>query len=169
VAERVIPVPQPIRGRRRKQRSLAAEKKALAASYDNPHLGRQHQEAAMASQTLRTPGADHPITIEKNPRQVTVSTNGKTIARTSNALTLREADYPPVQYIPRIDADMRLFVRSDHHTHCPYKGDASYFSIPWIGERGANAVWTYVEPHDAVKAIAGYLAFYPDRVDIREE
>lgn len=122
----------------------------------------------MASKPFRVPGPDHPITIEPNPKQVTIAAGGQTIARTRNALTLREADYPPVQYIPRADADMALLERSEHQTHCPYKGDASYFSVPSLGEKGVNAGWTYETPHDAVKEIAGHLAFYPDRVEIRE-
>ena len=65
---------------------------------------------------------------------------------------LREADYPPMQYIPREDADMMLH-SSDHTTYCPYKGEASYFSIPSLGEAGKNAVWTYEAPYDAVAAI----------------
>jgi uncharacterized protein (DUF427 family) len=90
-----------------------------------------------------------------------VKAGGKTVADTRAALTLKEASYPPVQYIPREDANMSLLVRSDHKTHCPYKGDASYFSMP-----GApNAVWSYETPYPAVKEIAGHLAFYPNRVD----
>jgi len=117
----------------------------------------------------RIPGPDHPITIAKNDKRVTVSAAGRTIAETRAALTLQEASYPPVQYIPREDADMMLLHRSDHTTYCPYKGEASYFSIPSLGEAGKNAVWSYENPFDAVRAIREHLAFYADRVEIEEE
>jgi len=113
------------------------------------------------------PGPDHPITIKHNPKRVIVVAGGKVIADTAWALTLREADYPPVHYIPRGDVDLSGFERTDHHTWCPYKGEASYFSIPGI-DRGENAVWTYEQPHESVSAIRDYLAFYPDRVRIQE-
>lgn len=109
------------------------------------------------------PGPDHPITITPAERRVVVKAGGRIIADTARALKLEEADYPPVYYIPRDDADPRALTRTDHVTHCPYKGDASYFSAP--GERGTNAVWSYETPHDAVAAIRDHLAFYPDRVD----
>lgn len=118
---------------------------------------------------IKTPGPDHPIIIEHNPRRVVVSLGGRVVADTRDALTLREADYPPVHYIPRKDADMAMLQRTDHATYCPYKGDCSYFSIPHGGARSANAVWTYENPHSAVASIAGHLAFYPDRVDAIDE
>lgn len=113
------------------------------------------------------PGADHPIAVTPNPKRVVVTAGGKVIADTRNALTLREASYPAVQYIPRDDADLSGLERTDHHTWCPYKGEASYFSIPGI-DRGDNAIWTYEEPNDAVAAIRDHLAFYPDRVTIEQ-
>jgi len=114
-------------------------------------------------------GPDHPITIEPNPARVTVSVAGRTIADTRNALTLREASYAPVHYIPRRDVDMKLLQRSDHRTYCPYKGDCSYYSIPLGRARSVDAVWTYEDPYAAVAAIKDHLAFYPDRVDAIEE
>jgi uncharacterized protein (DUF427 family) len=123
----------------------------------------------MSGRPVKIPGPDHPITVEPNPSRVVVKLNGKTIADTRDALTLREADYPPVQYIPRKDVDMSLLERTDHSTHCPYKGDASYYSIPLGGERSKNAVWTYETPHPAMRAIKDHVAFYPDRVDSIEE
>ncbi|TWB21865.1 uncharacterized protein (DUF427 family) [Nitrospirillum amazonense] len=119
----------------------------------------------MTEKTIKIPGPDHPITIERNPRRVVVTLGGKAIADTREALSLREARYPAVQYIPRKDVDMGALERTDHATHCPYKGDASYFSIPAGGARAVNAVWTYEAPHAAVGAIKDHLAFYPDRVD----
>jgi uncharacterized protein (DUF427 family) len=117
---------------------------------------------------VRIPGPDHPITVEKNPAHVVVRDAAHTLADTRAALVLREASYPPVQYIPRADADMAQLERTDHHTYCPYKGDCSYFSIPALGEVGKNAVWTYENPYDAVASIKGHLAFYADRVTIAQ-
>jgi uncharacterized protein (DUF427 family) len=119
--------------------------------------------------TIRAPGPDHPITIEHNPNRVVVKVAGRVVADTRNALILREASYPAVQYIPRNDVNMALLERTDHVTYCPYKGDCSYFSIPLGGDRSANAVWTYEAPYAAVAAIKDHLAFYPDRVDAIEE
>jgi uncharacterized protein (DUF427 family) len=100
----------------------------------------------MTDKPIKIPGPDHPISIDVNPSRVLVKVGGKVIADTSDALTLREASYPPVQYIPRRDVDMAALTRSEHTTYCPYKGDASYYSIPAGGDRSRNAVWTY-EPH----------------------
>jgi uncharacterized protein (DUF427 family) len=119
--------------------------------------------------TIKIPGPDHPITIEKSHKRVTVSVAGRVVADTREALTLREASYPPVQYVPRKDVDMTLLTRTDHATYCPYKGNCSYFSIPVGGERAINAVWTYEAPYDAVSAIKDYVAFYPNRVDALDE
>jgi uncharacterized protein (DUF427 family) len=122
----------------------------------------------MADKTMKImkiPGPDHPITIDTNPSRVVVTIGGKIIADTSDALTLREASYPPVQYIPRRDVDMAALTRSEHTTYCPYKGDASYYSIPAGGDRATNAVWTYETPFEAMAQIKDYVAFYPDRVD----
>lgn len=126
----------------------------------------------MATQLVRpprkSPGPDHPITIEPAGRRVTVRCFGRTIADSRDALVLREASYPAVFYLPRQDVDMGQLVRSDHLTHCPYKGDAAYYTIEVAGQRSANAVWTYEEPFPAVGAIAEHLAFYPDRVEAIE-
>ncbi len=118
---------------------------------------------------MKQPSPDHPITVNPNPRRVRVLFNGAVVADTTRALTLAEASYPPVQYIPRGDADMNFFSPSDHQTHCPYKGDASYFTLEVEGKRAVNAVWTYEQPHPAVAVIEEHLAFYPDRVDRIEE
>ena len=119
----------------------------------------------MAVKLMKIPGADHPISIVANPSRVTVVAGGKVIADTRSALTLREASYAAVEYIPRRDVDMTALTRSEHQTYCPYKGDASYFSIPAGGDRSINAVWTYETPFEATAQIRDYLAFYPDRVD----
>ena len=118
-----------------------------------------------ATKTIRIPGPDHPITISPNPKRVVVKVGGRVVADSRAVLTLREAAYPAVHYVPRADVDMTLLERTDHATYCPYKGDCAYYSIPSGGERAVNAVWTYEQPYDAVAAIRGHVAFYPDRVD----
>ena len=122
----------------------------------------------MTEKPVKVPGPDHPITIQTNPRRVTVSVGGRQIADSRRALTLQEASYPAVQYIPRADVDMAALGRTEHATYCPYKGDCSYYSLTDLGERGANAVWTYETPYPAVGAIKDHLAFYPDRTQIAE-
>ena len=113
----------------------------------------------------KVPGPEHPITIAPNPARVVVTVGGRVVADTRAALTLREAGYPPVQYIPRRDVDLTLLERTVHATYCPYKGDCAYYSIPLGGERAVNAAWTYENPYESVAAIKGHIAFYPDRVD----
>ena len=119
----------------------------------------------MTDRSVKIPGPDHPIIIAPNPNRVVVTVGGVVIADTVHALTLQEASYPPVQYIPRTDARMDLLQRSQTHTWCPYKGEASYFSIPAGGEKSVDAVWTYEEPHAAVAVIRDHLAFYTSRID----
>jgi len=114
---------------------------------------------------MKIPGPDHPISIEANPSRVVVKVGGQVIADTREALTLREASYPAVQYIPRRDVNMATLTRSEHTTFCPYKGNASYYSIPAGGDRSLNAVWTYENPFEAMARIENYVAFYRDRVD----
>lgn len=123
----------------------------------------------MKDKPIRLPGPDHPIVIEPNRARVVVSVAGRVIADTREALTLTEATYPAVQYIPRKDVDMSLLERTDHTTYCPYKGDCAYYSIPSGGNRSVNSVWTYETPFAAVAEIKDHLAFYPDRVNAIEE
>jgi uncharacterized protein (DUF427 family) len=118
---------------------------------------------------MKIPGPDHPITLASNPNKIRVKLGGEVIAETTHAVTLKEASYPPVHYIPRADVKMNLLQRSEHSTHCPYKGDAAYYSIEAGGRKAPNAVWTYEEPYQAVSQIESHLAFYPDRVDAIEE
>ncbi len=127
------------------------------------------QQASAEKRPVKVPGPDHPITIERNPNRVVISVEGRIIADTRDALTLREVAYPAVQYIPRRDVDMALLQRTDRATYCPFKGDCAYFSILIGGERSVNAVWTYEAPFAAVISIKDHLAFYPDRVDGIEE
>lgn len=123
----------------------------------------------MSEKPIKIPGPDHPITITDNPNRVLVTVAGKVIADTRAAKVLREASYPPVFYIPRADLDMSQVERTDHKSYCPYKGEASYYSIPAGGERSKNAIWSYETPHPAAAAIAEHVAFYPDRIDGIEE
>jgi uncharacterized protein (DUF427 family) len=123
----------------------------------------------MDAKSIKLPGPNHPITIEPNSARVTVSVAGHIVADTRQALILKEASYPPVQYIPRKDVDMALLERSDHHAYCPYKSDCAHYSKPLGGKRSVNAVWTYEAPYPAVAAIAGHVVFYPDRVNAIEE
>lgn len=127
------------------------------------------QQVTPSSKSIKIPDQSHPITIEGNSNHITISVAGRVIADTHDALTLREASYPAVQYIPRRDVDMALLARTDRATYCPYKGDCTYFSIPLGGERSVNAVWTYEAPYAAVSAIKDYLAFYPGRVGAIDE
>jgi uncharacterized protein (DUF427 family) len=119
----------------------------------------------MKEKQIRIPGPDYPISIKPNPARVVVSVAGHVVADTRNALTLHEATYLPVEYIPRKDVDFSQLERTDHATYCPYKGDCSYYSIPVGGKKSVNAVWSYEDPFSAVAQIKGYVAFYPDRVD----
>ena len=118
---------------------------------------------------MTTTRPDHPIEITRNSRRIRVFFGGRVVADSARALTLKEARYPFVQYIPREDADMSAFSRTAHRTHCPYKGDASYFTLSVGDRRAENAVWSYEQPFPAMAQIAGHLAFYPDRVDAIEE
>jgi len=119
----------------------------------------------MKEKQIKNPGPDHPISIECNRARIVVSVAGLVIADTRNALTLREADYPPVQYIPREDVDLYQLERTDRATYCPYKGDCNYYSVPAGGKKSVNAVWTYENPYPALAQIKEHVAFYPDRVD----
>jgi len=112
---------------------------------------------------------DHPITITASPHRVRVTFGGRVVADTRRALSLVEASYGPVLYIPPEDVDVTALARTDHKTHCPYKGDASYYSIRAGDRNSQNAVWSYERPIEAVAAIAGYMAFYPSRVDSLEQ
>jgi uncharacterized protein (DUF427 family) len=118
---------------------------------------------------MKLPGQDHPITIAKHSKRVRVSFADKTIADTTRALALKEADYPVVNYIPRADVDISALKRTTHGSHCPYKGDANYFTISADGRSSENAAWSYEQPFPAMAEIKEYIAFYPSRVDKIEE
>ena len=114
---------------------------------------------------MKIPGPDHPISITASTDRVTVTFNGKVIADTVEAQSLKEASYSVVHYIPRADVDMRTLQRTDHSTHCPYKGDAAYWTIDVDGKTEDNAVWSYEAPFPAVAEIKDHLAFYVSKVD----
>jgi uncharacterized protein (DUF427 family) len=118
--------------------------------------------------TMKLPGPDHPISITANPKRIRVTVGGTVIADSTHALTLKEASYPAVQYVPRSDANMALLARTDRVTHCPYKGDANYFNITVGSNTLENSIWSYEKPFPAMTEIAGYLAFYPDKVTIEQ-
>jgi uncharacterized protein (DUF427 family) len=122
----------------------------------------------METRTPKIPGPDHPITIEPAVHHITVRVGDKVIADTTAALTLNEAGYRPVHYIPINDVDQTMLRSSPTSTYCPYKGDASYYSIAGPDGIIDDAIWTYAHPYAAVEAIEGHLAFYADRVEITE-
>jgi uncharacterized protein (DUF427 family) len=121
----------------------------------------------MSDKQVLVPDASHPITITPTADRVVVLLGDRTLAATTSALTLQEASYPPVQYVPLADVDPAVLESTEHATYCPYKGDAGYYSLVVDGRRHENAVWTYAAPYDAVAEIAGHVAFYPNVVDVR--
>jgi len=116
---------------------------------------------------VHTPTADYPITVTPTGRHVTVRVGGEVIADTDAALTLQESNHPAVQYIPMSDVKSDLLTRTATTSYCPFKGDAAYYSVTTAtGQTVADAIWTYEQPFPAVAAIAGHVAFYPDKADI---
>ena len=118
------------------------------------------------SRTQLVPDASHPITVTPTEGRVRVTVGDTVVADTTAALTLQEASYPPVLYLPHASVDPALLVRSDTSTYCPYKGDAAYWSLSLPTGTVADAAWTYEQPYDAVAEIRGHLAFYPDKVEV---
>ena len=119
----------------------------------------------MKDKQVKLPGPEHPISVQRNPARVVVSVAGRVVADTRNALTLHDAAYLPVQYIPSEDVDFSQLERTDHVSYCPYKGDCNYYNVPAGGKKSVNAVWSYEDPFAAVAQIKGHVAFYPGRVD----
>ena len=120
----------------------------------------------MTEKQVLVPGPDHPITVTPADATVTVRLGGRTIAKTERALVLQEASYPPVYYLPLDDVEADALRPSSHETYCPFKGDASYYSLADGDAVVADAVWTYAAPYDAVSEIANHVAFYPQHVEI---
>jgi uncharacterized protein (DUF427 family) len=127
-------------------------------------------KGTVMSRTVKIPDETHPITVRPTGARVTVSVGGVTVAETGNALSLAEASYPVVQYIPLADVDQSLLQHTDTRTYCPFKGDASYYSVTTPdGTTETDVIWTYEQPYDAVKEIAGHVAFYPGRAEVTVE
>jgi len=120
----------------------------------------------MTEKRVLVPGPDHPITVTPADSTVTVRLGGRTIAKSDRALVLREASYPPVHYVPLEDVEDGVLAPSSHETYCPFKGDASYYSLRDGDTVIADAVWSYVTPYDTVAQIANHVAFYPQHVEI---
>jgi uncharacterized protein (DUF427 family) len=123
------------------------------------------EEQVVTDKPVRLPGPDHPITVTANPARIVVTVAGKVVADTTRALALQESTYPAVQYIPIEDVDRTLIERTATRTYCPFKGDASYYSVPVGGDRAVDAIWVYETPYPAVAQIKDHVAFYPHRVD----
>jgi uncharacterized protein (DUF427 family) len=113
----------------------------------------------------KLPDASHPITVTPTGKRVVVELDGTVIADTTEALTLQESTYPAVQYVPVAAVDAAVLQGSDHHSYCPFKGEADYFHLGRNGEQ-ENSVWIYRSPYDAVAEIKDHVAFYPDKVTI---
>ncbi len=111
--------------------------------------------------------ADH-IKIRKAPGTWVVRAGGAVLGESKQALELSEGSYPPVIYFPRADIAMAFLDSSDTTSHCPHKGDASYFSIQTKSQLIKDAAWSYEAPFEAVARIAGHLAFYPDKVTVEQ-
>ena len=119
------------------------------------------------SRAVKIPDETHPITISPTGSRVSVRVGGVIVAESDRALSLAEASYPVVQYIPLDDVDKSLLLRTGTQTYCPYKGDASYYSVRTPdGTTQAGLIWTYEQPYPAVAEIAGHVAFYANRAEI---
>ena len=122
---------------------------------------------AQAAKLIKRVGPDHPITVGPAGTHVVVKVGTRVIAESDDALLLREASYPPVVYVPREDLDESVVRPSATTSYCPYKGDAGYVSIDTGEQQVTDAGWTYQRPYEDVAAIAGHVAFYPDRVTVK--
>lgn len=117
---------------------------------------------------MKTPGPDHPITIEPARNRWRARFAGHVIADSNDTLILREKDYPPVVYFPRAGVSMEFMSRTDRSTYCPYKGDAAYYTVLMDGQFAQNAAWTYELPYPAMEAIGERLAFYTNKIEVYE-
>jgi uncharacterized protein (DUF427 family) len=126
----------------------------------------QALNGGMTDRPVLVPTAAHPITVTPTGRHVVVRSNGAVVAETDAALTLQESNYPAVQYIPLSDVAAEWLRPSDTETYCPFKGDAAHYHLDVDGVTVDDAIWTYRNPYPAVAAIAGHVAFYPDKADV---
>ena len=115
---------------------------------------------------MKLPGPDHPITITPAAKRMRVKIHNHVIADSADVQILQEASYPAVAYFPRADVEMGFMAKTAHSTHCPYKGDASYFTLHIEGDIKENAVWSYETPYPAMETIKDHVAFYPNQVEI---
>ena len=122
--------------------------------------------ASAAERPVLEPGPDHPITITPTASRVVVKVGDQVIADSTHALTLQESTYPGVQYIPAADVQAELTGPTSTTSYCPYKGDCSYFSAATDGGEITDIAWSYQQPFAPVAEIAGYLAFYPNKVTV---
>jgi len=114
---------------------------------------------------MKVPGPDHPITMAPSAARLRVRFAGH-VVDSARALMLKEAGYQAAAYFPREDVSMEYLTRTDRVTHCPYKGEAHYYTLEMDGRIAENAVWTYEAPYPSMRAIGGYLAFYPNLVEV---
>ncbi|WP_086828107.1 DUF427 domain-containing protein [Allokutzneria sp. NRRL B-24872] len=114
---------------------------------------------------MKIPGPNHPITVTPSSDHVVVRVGERVIADTSKSLVLQESTYPAVRYVPLDDVDQSQLRRTETSTHCPYKGDAGYYAITGEPEL-TDVVWFYEQPYEAVREIAGHVAFYPSQVSV---
>jgi uncharacterized protein (DUF427 family) len=140
---------------------------ARRPDYDRMTRPHSHKENPVSSaKEVLIPGPDHPITVTATDGHVVARVGDQVIAETDRALTLQEASYPPVQYVPLADVDPAVLQATDHETYCPYKGDASYYTVTTPTGELDNSIWVYRAPYDAVGEIADHVAFYPDRIEV---
>jgi uncharacterized protein (DUF427 family) len=107
----------------------------------------------------------HRVELTPGPANLIVTFAGRSIVETSDAITVQETGYPPVYYVPRSALREARLEKTSRTSHCPFKGEASYFTLRLGDEVATDAVWSYERPYDEVAPLAGYLAFYPDKVD----
>lgn len=119
----------------------------------------------MTERTIKQPSATHPITIDDTAGRVVVKAGGRVVAESTSAITLREASYAPVQYIPVADVAMYMLKATSDEYYCPYKGDCTFYAMQEGGDSSLNIAWAYDDPFTAVERIRGHVAFYKDRVD----
>lgn len=105
------------------------------------------------------------IWFEDSPRRIRALLGGETVVDSRHAKLLHEHGHLPIYYFPEDEVRMDLLVPSDKHTTCPYKGDASYWSVHAGGKVAENAVWSYPEPNADAPPLAGYMAFYWNAMD----
>lgn len=108
---------------------------------------------------------NHRVDVEPETRRVRVKRGGAIIAESEATLTVLETNHDPVTYFPRQDVRFDFLEATSHQTFCPFKGDASYWSIRVGDDLQENSVWSYQDPFPQVERLKGYLAFYPDRVE----